>query len=154
MLKKIIKVRTFFIIVLIAGIIGLGMVGTSWKLGLAETIPTTPTIPIVVSVTPNNICVGSGNTVFTVLGNGFIDVENTWIKWIGPTDSSPSYIVPDYVRVDGKELRFTIESARLTSVGIASIWVINHPQLTDPFEIAGPISIDISYCIRLPLIFK
>lgn len=153
MLKKIVKVRTFLIIVLIAGIVGLGMSGTSWKLGLADTIPT---IPFVTSVTPASFCVGSDNVNVTLTGSNFINYNETYytsISWLGPGDISPSTIEPEYISEDGKILRFWVEAFRLTEAGTALVVVVNHPELETPFEIAS-FNMKINHCIYLPLIMK
>jgi hypothetical protein len=153
MLKKIVKVRTFFIFVLIAGIIGLGMAGTSWKLGLAETIPT---VPIVISVTPASFCVGSGDVNVTITGSNFINYDGTYytsISWLGPGDTTPSTIEAEYISLDGKTLRFWVEAFRLTEAGNVLVVVVNHPELETPFELAT-FNMKINHCIYLPLIMK
>ena len=157
MLKKIVKVRTFFINVLVAGIIGLGMVGASWKVGLAgSTGPTAPTVPFITSVTPASFCVGSGDVNVTITGSNFINYEGTYytnISWLGPGDTTPSTIEPEYISVDGKTLRFWVEAFRLTEAGTALVVVVNHPELETPFELAT-FNMKINHCVFLPLILK
>ena len=153
MLKKIVKVRTFLIFVLIAGIIGLGMIGASWNIGFAET---NPTIPFVTSVTPSSLCVGSGDVNVTLTGRNFIIYEGTYytsISWLGPGDTSPSTIEPEYISEDETILRFWVEASRLTEAGTALVVVVNHPELEDPFELAS-FYMDINHCTYIPLIMK
>jgi hypothetical protein len=157
MLKIKVKVRTFLIFLLIAGIIGLGMVGASWNVGFAET---NPTIPIVYGTyEPKEICVNSDDTQATIFGENFINYLGdyyTWVKWLGPNDVLPTYIIPDYINEEETILKFTIDAEKLTQVGWASFWIVNHPELEEPFEIMGAFWIEIKSCnnIYLPLVVK
>ena len=150
MLKYALKTKTLFTIVIASVVIVLGLFGTSWQIGFAQT---NPTLPIVESITPDKICVGSDDVNVTIKGSNFIDEDYTWISWLGPNDTSPTYIIPEYVSLDGKVLRFWVESFRLTDAGKALVMVVNHPQLEKPFEIAT-FYIDINHCIFLSLIMK
>lgn len=151
MLSKSFRKKTILSIIVIAVVISLGSIGADWKIGFAESIPPLPTVS---SIIPDMICVNSGTTVVTIFGNDFIDVDNTLIEWNGPLDLLPVYIVPNYVRVDGKELRFTVGADKLTTAGKVEIYIVNHPDLSDPDEVGGPFFIDISHCVLLPIIYK
>jgi hypothetical protein len=148
------NLKAFFTIIVALFVIILGLFGTQWQIGHAETAPTVPTIPIIYSITPETICVGSGYTVATIRGDKFIDTTYTQVKWLD-ANYNYSYIIPDYVSVDGTELKFTIEPSKLSQVWSASLWVVNHPEINDN-EIIGPFYIDIIGCefIYLPLIMK
>ncbi len=151
MLSKTLRKKTILTLVVIAVVISLGSIGANWKVGFAETNPTLPTVS---SIIPDMICVNSGTTVVTIFGSDFIDVENTRIEWKGPTDLLPIDIFPNYVRVDGKELRFTVSADKLTTTGKVEIYIVNHPDLADPDEVGGPFYIDIAHCVMLPIIHK
>lgn len=153
MLKKIIKNRILFVIIIIAAILSLGSFGMSWKIGLAAT---TPTIPDVYTVNPPSFCVGSGDVNVTITGNKFINDDGTYyteISWLGPGDTTPSIINPEYISEDGTILRFWVESSRLTQAGPVNVIVINHPELPVPFELTT-FKMTISHCIFLPLLSK
>lgn len=153
MLKKTIKIKTIITLAIIAVIISLGSIGASWKIGFAVT---NPTIPFVTSVTPSSLCVGSGDVNVTITGRNFINYEGTYytsISWLGPGDSSPSTIEPEYISEDETILRFWVESFRLTEAGTALVVVVNHPELEDPFELAS-FYMDINHCTYIPLIMK
>ena len=146
--------KVVFSTILISFIVVLGLMGSSWNIGHAEDINTAPTIPVVYSITPNTICVGAGDTVATIRGEEFIDTTYTQVKWLD-ANYNYLYIIPDFVNVDGTELKFTIDAAQLSQVWIASVWVVNHPEVNDD-EIVGPLYVDIIGCefVYLPLIMK
>jgi len=154
MLYKSMNKKTILTITLGSLIIILGLLGTRWQIGQAVTEPTVPTIPIIYSISPETICVGSGDTVATILGEKFIDTTYTKVKWLD-ANYIYSYITPDYVSLDGTELMFTIDAPKLSQVWSASLWVVNHPEINDD-EIIGPFYIDIVGCnyIYLPLVMK
>ena len=155
-LKKINISKNVLTAIVATGIVILGLLGASWKVGLAGTAPTTPTIPIVTTITPASFCVGSGDVNATITGSNFINYEGTYytsISWLGPGDTSPSTIEPEYISLDGKTLRFWVEAFRLTEAGTALVVVVNHPELETPFELAT-FNMKINHCIYLPLIMK
>lgn len=152
-MKKTIKIKTIITLAIIAAIISLGSIGTNWKIGFAAT---NPTIPFVTSVTPSSLCVGSGDVNVTLTGRNFIIYEGTYytsISWLGPGDTSPSTIEPEYISEDETILRFWVEKSRLTEAGTALVVVVNHPELEDPFELAS-FYMDINHCTYIPLIMK
>jgi hypothetical protein len=152
-LKKTIKIKTIITLAIIAAIISLGSIGTNWKIGFAAT---NPTIPFVTSVTPSSLCVGSGDVNVTLTGRNFIIYEGTYytsISWLGPGDTSPSTIEPEYISEDETILRFWVEASKLTEAGTALVVVVNHPELEDPFELAS-FYMDINHCTYIPLIMK
>ncbi|MDO9085201.1 MAG: hypothetical protein Q7U53_03235 [Anaerolineaceae bacterium] len=155
MLEKKSNLKTYFTIMFALFVIILGLFGVHWQVGQAQTLPTVPTIPIVFSLSPDTICVGSTNVEATIRGEDFIDVNYTWVKWLD-ADNFYSYIIPDFVSVDKTELRFTIDADKLDEVYTARIWVVNHPEEPIPNELAGPFIIEIIGCefIYLPLIMK
>ncbi len=152
-MKKTIKIKTIITLAIIAAIISLGSIGTNWKIGFAAT---NPTIPFVTSVTPSSLCVGSGDVNVTLTGRNFIIYEGTYytsISWLGPGDTSPSTIEPEYISEDETILRFWVEASKLTEAGTALVVVVNHPELEDPFELAS-FYMDINHCTYIPLIMK
>ncbi len=148
MLKKIYKNKSLLTVILVALLIVLGMLGTDWEVGFAE-----ETLPKVVSINPQTICAGSPDTQVTIIGEDFISVDYTWIRWLDEL-SIYSYIIPDEVNLAGTELIFTIDAPLLTQVYYAPFWIENHPP--DSNERTGPFYIDIVGCefVYLPLIMK
>jgi hypothetical protein len=146
MLKKIYKNKSLLTVILVAFLIVLGMLGTDWEVGFAE-----QTLPIVYSISPQTICAGSPDTQVTIIGDDFISVDYTWIRWLDITGDY-SFIVPD--EVSKTELRFTVLSDKLDQVFPARLWVVNHPPALD--EIVGYYTIEIVGCnfIYLPLIMN
>lgn len=149
-MKKIYKPKTIFTILVSAFVVVLALFGANWQIGQAETVPT---IPIIYSYEPQEICVNSGDTLVTVNGGDFIDTTYTWILWLDSLNNY-SYIIPDSVSLDGTQLIFTVEAAKLTQVYEARFWIENHPP--DSLEKVGPFYINIIGCefIYLPLIMK
>jgi hypothetical protein len=153
--------KTFFTIVIAAVVIMLGLMGASWQISFAETIPTiptlptVPTIPIVYEIDPSTVEVNSPDTEFTLTGTSFIDTEYTMLRWIGP-DNVVFDVFPDSVSADGTTLVVTIPAARLMTIGKANIWVINHPEEFERMEISGPYSVAIveTHYIYLSLVLK
>ncbi len=153
MLSARINKKALFTFVIIAILIGLGSMGTTWKLGFAQT---GPTIPKVTDVNPDRLCVNSGDVMVTLTGSKFINYNGdffTEISWLGPTDVSPEFIEPDYINQEGTVLRFWVDSFRLTGAGDVLVTVVNHPELEHPFELAT-FTIKINHCIFLPIISK
>jgi hypothetical protein len=150
MLKILLNKESFITIMLTAIIIVLALFGTQWQIGKAEIIPT---IPIIYSYAPQEICVNTGDTLVTVNGDDFIDTTYTWILWLDAFNVY-SYIVPETVNQYGTQLIFTVESAKLTQAYEAKFWIENHPP--GSLEKVGPFSIDVIGCefIYLPLIAK
>lgn len=150
MLKSIKNKKFIITIIIVVTIISLGTIGSSWKVGFAET---NPTLPVIYSISPETICVGSGNTEITIRGDDFIDKDYTWVRWLDITGEY-SFIVPDYVSPEKNELRFTVLADKLDEVWDARLWVVNHPPALD--EIVGYFIIEIVGCefIYLPLIMK
>jgi hypothetical protein len=110
----------------------------------------------VTSVTPSSFCVGSGNVNVTITGSNFLNdggIYYTSISWLGPGDTTPSTIEPEYISEDGKTLRFWVEAFRLTEAGNVLVVIVNHPELVLPFELAT-FNMKINHCIYLPLIMK
>jgi len=161
MLKKLTKSKNLITIVVAALIVVIGLFGASWQVGQAETIPTlptlptVPTIPLVGTISPSTVNVGSPDTLFTMTGTNFINTEYTKVYWISP-NGEVFYQFPYSVNVDGTELTFTIPASYLDKVGIANIWVINHPDEIEKMEISGPYHVTITDLkfIYLPLILK
>lgn len=149
-MKKIYKPKTIFTILVSAFVVVLALFGANWQIGQAETVPT---IPIIYSYEPQEICVNSGDTLVMVNGGDFIDTTYTWILWLDSLNNY-SYIIPDSVSLDGTQLIFTVEAAKLTQVYEARFWIENHPP--DSLEKVGPFYINIIGCefIYLPLIMK
>lgn len=160
MLKKLTKSKNLITIVVAALIVVIGLFGASWQVGQAETIPTIPTlptiptIPLVGTISPSTVNVDSPDTLFTMTGTNFIDTEYTKVYWISP-NGEVFYEFPDTV-VDRTVLTFTIPYSFLDEVGIANIWVINHPDQIELMEISGPYHVTITDLkfIYLPLILK
>jgi hypothetical protein len=156
-MKKIYNPKTITTIFVSAFVIVLALFGANWQIGQAETIPT---LPRIFSYEPEEICAFSEDTSVTVKGYNFIDDIDgyyyTWIRWLGPNDSLPTYIIPDDINTDGTTLIFTIESSKLLQVGEASFWIVNHPESEDPFELVGDLPINIVGCnyIFLPILSK
>jgi hypothetical protein len=153
MLKKSINTKMILTVMLASSIVILGLIGTQWQIGQAETVPTVPTIPIIYSFEPQEICVSAGDTLVTVNGGDFIDTTYTWILWLDAFNNY-SYIIPNSINQDGTQLIFTVDSAKLTQVYEAAFWIENHPP--ESLEKVGPFYIDIIGCefIYLPLIAK
>lgn len=149
-MKKIYKPKTIITIFVSAFIIVLALFGANWQIGQAETIPT---LPIIYTFEPQEICVNSSDTVVTVNGANFIDPTYTQILWLDAYGSY-SYIVPDEITDGGTKLIFTVGSDKLSVVYSASFWIDNHPG--DLYELLGPLYIEIKGCnyIYLPLIMK
>ena len=152
-MKKNNKIKTIITILVSAFVIVLGLFGANWQVGQAETVPTVPTLPIIYSFAPQQICVNSGDTLVTVNGGDFIDTTYTWIKWLDAFNNF-SYIIPNSINAAGTELIFTVEAAKLTQVYEAAFWIENHPPNSP--EIVGPFYINIIGCehIYLPMIAK
>lgn len=147
------KKKTFFVLVIITILFGLGSIGTTWKLGFAQT---NPTVPIVTDVNPDHICVNSGDVIVTLIGSKFINYNDTYytsISWLGPNDATPEFINPEYINQEGTILRFWVDSLKLTDAGDVSLIVVNHPELENPFEI-DTFKIYIRHCNFLPIIRK
>ncbi len=153
------KSKTLLTITIATFVIVLGLMGANWQLGRAETIPTiptlptVPTIPLVGTISPSTVNVDSPDTLFTMTGTDFIDTTYTKVYWISP-NGEVFYEFPDTVNVSGTELTFTIPASYLHVVGIANIWVINHPDEIEKMEISGPYHVTIANLIYLPLILK
>ena len=149
-MKTIYKTKTVITIMVSALVIVLALFGANWQVGQAETVPT---LPIIYSFAPQEICVNSGDTLVTVNGDDFIDTTYTQILWLDAFNYF-SYIIPDYVSLDGTQLIFTVEAAKLTQVYEAAFWIENHPP--DSLERVGAFYIDVIGCehIYLPMIAK
>ena len=155
MLKINRKNKNLLTIAIASLIIVFGLLGSNWQMGFANDVSATvPTIPIIYSITPDTICVGSMDTVATIRGGKFIDTTYTKVKWLD-ANYNYSYITPDSVSLDKTELKFTIDAAKLSQAWVASVWVVNHPEINDD-EIVGPLYVDIVGCnfIYLPLVMK
>jgi len=153
MLTKELKKKPFFTLVIITILIGLGLIGTTWNLGFAQT---TPTIPSVIDVNPDHLCVNSGDVIVTLTGSKFINYNDgyyTEISWLGPTDVLPQIIDAEYINQEGTVLRFWVDSFRLTDAGEVLVTVVNHPELEHPFEL-DTFTIYINHCNFLPIIRK
>ncbi|MBE0685466.1 MAG: hypothetical protein IH585_05655, partial [Anaerolineaceae bacterium] len=135
-------------IIISAIVIVLALFGTNWQIGQAYIVPT---IPIIYSYQPQEICVNSEDTFVTVSGDDFIDTTYTWVLWLDAFDNF-SYIVPE--SVSSTELIFTVKAEKLTQAYEAAFWIENHPP--DSLEKVGPFYINIVGCefIYLPLIMK
>lgn len=155
MLKIYKKPRTIFTLVITSFVIFLALLGSNWQIGQAGDA----TIPEIYTYEPDLVCANSDSISASVSGDKFINYEGdfyTWISWLGPNDTQPSYIIPDNINVAGTLINFTIDATKLTNVGSARFWVVNHPEYVPPFEIVGPFYIDIVGCnfIYLPLVMK
>ncbi|PKO04204.1 MAG: hypothetical protein CVU41_18350 [Chloroflexi bacterium HGW-Chloroflexi-3] len=150
MLKILVNKKLILTITLFALVIVLALFGANWQNGQAQFVPT---IPIIYSYEPQQICVNSDNATVTVNGGNFISTEYTWILWLDAFNYY-SYIIPNSVSLDGTKLIFPVELAKLNQVYEAAFWIENHPP--DSLEKVGPFYIDIIGCefIYLPLIAK
>lgn len=146
MLKKIKKSNSWKTVFLVAIVLVLGLLGTDWEVGFADL-----TLPIVYSITPQTICAGSPDTQIVIIGDDFIGVDYTWIRWLDIT-GDPFFIIPD--EVSTTEIKFTVLSDKLDQVWDASLWVVNHPPALD--EIVGYYTIEIIGCdfLYFPFITK
>jgi len=163
MLQNSMNKKTILTIMLASLILILGLFGTQWQTGQAETLPTIPTIPTIPIIfptvygyEPQQICSNSADTVVTIYGYDFIDTTNTWIVWV---DSSyvHTYIRSDEITFDNPKsmhLKFTVDAQKLTQVGDAWFYIDNYPEIQ--FGLAGPFPIEIIGCnnIYLPLVVK
>ena len=133
------------------------MAGGKWGVGFADT--TTPTIPIVYTITPNVVPVNADTWTYVLTGTDFIGVDYTTLRFIEPDGTIHEDIVPEDVydcvsTYSCNTLDVIFLNAWFQNPGTAHIWVINH---NDPIEISGPYDIEIvappTY-LYLPIIMK
>lgn len=148
-------------VVFISIILVLGLIGSTWYLGQAETIPTvptipvTPTIPFITNIEPSTVIINSDITEFTITGIDFLTIANTMIRWVGP-DFQVYDAYPTFVNTEGTSMKVKIPALYLTTEGLVNIWVINHPNNIEWMEISGPYNVnivDLNF-IYLPLVVK
>lgn len=147
------KSKPIITIILSSIVIVLALMGASWKTGFADT---NPTIPIFYYVTPPYFCAGSDDVDVVITGDNFINYFGdyyTHISWLGPGESVPTIIIPDYINEAGTELRFHVNASQLTQIGTVHLIIINHPELIDPYELKT-FDMNIGLCSYLPIVYK
>ncbi len=142
--------------VIFAGLlIGIGLLGGNWQTGKADTEPTTPTVPEVLTLTPNEILKNSVDIPFVITGTNFIgdpwSVEYTLVIFTAP-DGQVYAAAPDSINADGTEIIFTVPSEYLNVQGIGTFYVDNHPDYVG--EIDGPLELSIIDFLYLPFLAK
>lgn len=106
-------------------ILVLSAVGGSWKVGLADTIPT---IPVVESIDyPKPVYVNQAALEITITGNNFIDITYTKVRWEGP-DATILLLTPASLSADKTTLKVLVPPTALLKSGTAKVTVINHPE--------------------------
>ena len=134
-----------------ASILILALLGGIWQSGRAQTIPT---IPSLTTYNPHQVLVNSGDFVLTINGFNFNQLPFVGVRWFisGVADV---ILVPTSVSLDGTQIIVTVPGNLITQIGSASVFVINNPTAGDPFEVAGPLNINIiPYTLYLPVMHK
>jgi hypothetical protein len=134
-----------------ASILILALLGGIWESGRAQTIPT---IPSLTTYDPHQVLVNSGDFVLTINGFNFNQLPFVGVRWFisGVADV---LLVPTSVSLDGTQIIVTVPGNLITQIGSASVYVINNPTAGDPFEVAGPLTINIiPYTLYLPVMHK
>lgn len=139
--------------VILAGLlIGVGLLGGNWQTGKADT---EPTIPTVLTLTPNETPKNSVSIPFVITGTNFIgdpwSVEYTLVIFTSP-DGRVYAAAPDSISADGTSLVFTVPDQYLNVQGIGTFYVDNHPDY--PGELAGPLNLSIIDFLYLPFLAK
>lgn len=142
--------------IIVSGLlIGISFLGSDWRIGKAQTQPTTPTIPTVITLTPDEILKNSVDIPFVITGTNFIgdpwSVEYTLVIFYSPDGRMYSF-APDSINADGTSLVFTVPSEYLNVQGIGRFYVDNHPDV--PGEFAGPLYLSIIDFLYLPFLAK
>lgn len=145
------KKRSFVIIFFISFILIIGLLGGKWQHAYATT-----TIPVVNSITPNEILKNSVTIRFLIQGADFIGewgVEWTRIRWRGP-DGQVYTATPYSVNDAGTEILVDIPWYLFTQQGIGEVEVINHPEDPDLIEVSGKLEVSIIDFLYLPFLAK
>ncbi len=98
--------------------------GTSPATTLA--VAAAPVTPVVASVVPNPLIVGSGDTLITVSGSGF--APNSVVQW----NDAPLVTTLGYY-YGGTQLTATVPASDLTAAGTAAV-TVNTPNATPPLS--------------------
>ena len=137
------NIKSIWIVLLAAGLIGLSFLGGTWEEGYAFD---PPTLPLVLDVDPSVIHVNTAYSLFTFTGLNYIgdpwDLSYTQIIWIGP-DGISRYYTPDSISADGTVMQITFPLDLFDQIGTATIYIDNHPDDPDPRETSAPMYISI-----------
>ena len=148
------KRSKLFVGLIIFGILAASLVGGHWSTGYAgDPHPPVPTIPVITSLVPTIVNVGGPQFEITITGQNFIDPTYTVVRWLGP-DNQLVILTTTFVSLDGMTLKANVPASLITQIGIADLWVINHPGAVIEFEIAGPLHLTISHLLYCPIIMK
>ena len=145
------KNSKFFVGLIVFGILAASLVGGHWSTGYAD--DPLPTIPVFTSLVPTIVNVGGPQFEITITGQNFIDPTYTVVRWLGP-DNQLVDLTTTFVSLDGMTLKANVPASLITQIGIANLWVVNHPGTINEFEIAGPLHLTIEYLIYLPIVRK
>jgi len=143
--------KPFIIIFIISLILIIGLLGGKWQQAYATT-----TVPVVDSITPNEILKNSVTIQFKIEGADFIGQwgeEYTMVRWRGP-DGQTITVNPDSINDEGTEILVTFPYTLFTQQGIANVVVINHPDDPDLIEISQELEVSIIDFLYLPFLAK
>jgi len=150
------KKSYFFVGLLVAVVLAVSFVGSSWTTGYANTVPTLPSVPTIPSangLSPAIVRVGGNQYEVTITGKNYIDPTNTVVRWLGP-DLQYANLTTTSVSPDGKTLKAIVPAAFIHNLGTAYLWVVNHPGSSDVFEVAGPLNVNVMEMTYLPQAYK
>jgi hypothetical protein len=149
--------KSWIIIGMLAAVIlAASFASANWSTGYAKTVPTVPTVPTIpgaFTVAPVRLQVNGPDAVITIKGKNFLKIGTEFfsqVRWVGP-DLKTLLLETTSISDDGMTLTATLPANYITKIGDAYLWVVNHPTAKDAYELAGPLSLQVTNIYYLPL---